>query len=55
MTLTVKHESAQHAVLFEDCHWLATVNTEKDKELAEAVAKLIEERKASGAKSNETT
>ena len=55
MTLTIKHESPRHALISEDGHWLATVNTEKDRELAEAVAKLIEERRASGANRGETT
>ena len=54
MSLTVKHESLRHALITEDGHWLATVNTEKDKGLAEAVAKLIEERMAASANRGET-
>ena len=45
--ITLKHESSRHAVIYEGDKWLATVSTERDKGLGEAVKELIEQRAAS--------
>ena len=47
--ITLKQESSRHAVIYQDDRWLATVNTERDKGLAEAVKELIEARLGNGA------
>lgn len=42
MTLTLKHESPNHAVIYSDGKWLATVSTEGDKGRAERVRQALE-------------
>ena len=45
--ITLKPESSRHCVIYQDDKWLATVSTERDKGLGEAVKELIEQRAAS--------
>ena len=55
--ITLKHESSRHCVIYEEADvyrlWLATLNTEHDKGIGEAVKELIEARLGNCAKGND--